>query len=112
MKYFHKSIMLIVLCFSILGCNHKATSHPEPSSGDVQKAFEKAIIHLNEKIGADISSFNYDWIEVPSDCYGQLDYYAQQLLWAYIFQEDAVSQNVFYIDCSVAEKYSELSVNS
>jgi hypothetical protein len=101
----------MILCVSTLACSDKDMHQREPSDEDVQIAFDRAIIHLNEKIGADISSFNYDWVEVPSDCYGELDYYAQQFLWAYIFQEDAVAKNVFFIDCSIAEKYSKLSIN-
>lgn len=106
-----RSIILMILCISALACSDKEIHQMEPSNEDIEIAFERAIIHLNEKIGADISNFNYDWIEVPSDCYDELDYYAQQFLWAYIFQEDAVAKNLFFIDCSIAQKYSKLPVD-
>lgn len=104
-----RSVTLIILSVLVLACGDKDIHQREPSNEDVQMAFERAILHLNEKIGSDISSFNYDWIEVPRDCYGELDYYAQQLLWTYIFHEDAVAKNVAFIDCSIAKKYSKLS---
>ena len=68
-------------------------------------AFTKAIDTLNREIGAEISSISYEWIEVPSDCYGHIDYFAEQVIWAFIFQKEAIKKRALYIDCSIAEQY-------
>ena len=100
------SIALLSLA-TFSGCAKQVeeTIHPAPTPEALQVAIDNAIDTLNEKTGSKISNLIIDWVEVPNDCRPHLDYFAQQLLWARIYQDSVDVTGSLYIDCSIARQY-------
>jgi hypothetical protein len=103
-----KALSIALLSLAMLsGCTKQAeeTIHPAPTPEALQVAIDNAIDTLNEKTGSKISNLIIDWVEVPNDCRPHLDYFAQQLLWARIYQDSVDVTGSLYIDCSIAQQY-------
>lgn len=109
-----KTLSIALLSLAMLsGCakQQEETIHPAPTPEALQVAIDNAIDTLNEKTGSKISSLVIDWVEVPNNCRTHLDYFAQQLLWARIYQESVDITRSLYIDCSIAQQYKSDAEN-
>jgi hypothetical protein len=102
------AVLTLLLSLTIVGCSPEIQPSPEPSNKDLKNAFDNAIHVLNQKTGSKISDFNIDRIEVPVNCFDDLDYFAQQFLWVYLYQDEAVRQKTFFIDCNISKRYKQL----
>tara|TARA_Y100001973_G_C5164628_1_gene315405 strand:+ start:940 stop:1302 length:363 start_codon:yes stop_codon:yes gene_type:complete len=105
------SIIWLALFASLImlgGCvqdKEASIDYPEPTAKELQAAFDRAITTLNEVTGSQIEAFGVDWVEVPNNCRQHLDYFAQQVLWARIYQPITKSTHTLHVDCSIAERY-------
>lgn len=109
-----KTLSIALLSLAMLsGCAKQVeeTIHPAPTPEALQVAIDNAIDTLNEKTGSKISNLIIDWVEVPNDCRPHLDYFAQQLLWARIYQDSVNTTRSLYIDCSIAQQYKNDAEN-
>ena len=103
-----KTLSIALLSLAMLsGCAKQVeeTIHPAPTPEALQVAIDNATDTLNKKTGSQISSLVVDWVEVPNDCRPHLAYFAQQLLWARIYQDSVDVTRSLYIDCSIAQQY-------
>jgi hypothetical protein len=101
-----KAMLLTILtAMTLLGCGAEKSSTLKPTNEDLKLAFEVAIKTLNDKTGSRIEYLDFDWMEINEECYGELDYFAQQFLWAYIYQEELIKNQTFLINCNVPKSY-------
>lgn len=99
-------VWVFTFAFLFLGAcgnGHKTVDATEPTTEDLKKAFEKAINTLNVVTGSSLVKFKADSLEIPSNCFEQLDYYAQQVLFYKIYYPDS---EYFVIDCRLSPTYS------
>lgn len=109
-----KTLSIALLSLAMLsGCVKQVeeTTHPAPTPEALQVAIDNAIDTLNEKTGSQITDLVIDWVEVPNNCRPHLDYFAQQLLWARIYQDSVDTTRSLYIDCSIAQLYKSDAEN-
>lgn len=109
-----KTLSIALLSLAMLsGCAKQVeeTIHPAPTPEALQVAIDNAIDTLNEKTGSKITNLVIDWVEVPNDCRPHLDYFAQQILWARIYQDIVDVTRSLYIDCSTAQQYKNDAEN-
>jgi hypothetical protein len=105
-----KSLSITLLALSLLaGCVkvEEAVTYPEPTPDALNLAIDNAVTTLNEKTGSHVERLVIDWIEVPNNCRPHLDYFAQQVLWARIYQDSVDETSTLYIDCTVAQQYKD-----
>lgn len=104
-------VLLSLATFSGCAKQVEETIHPAPTPEALQVAIDNAIDTLNEKTGSQITDLVIDWVEVPNNCRPHLDYFAQQLLWARIYQDSVDLTRSLYIDCSIAQQYKNDAEN-
>lgn len=103
--------MIFAAILSLAGCDISTTTEttatPEPTIEELNLAIEKAIRTLNQKTGSSISKLSFDSIEVPEVCFGEIDYFAQQLILHHIYYPN----HVFRVDCRlVPTKDDEIKI--